>query len=77
MDDLSTWYEVLRSLLPQRYAMSLLWDRQVIVVVSPWTDEVVWIHEEELRGLTPETAVCRIRRRVSDAESRRPHLALF
>ena len=35
MDELCTWYEVIRSLLPQRYPMRMAWERNAIVVVSP------------------------------------------
>ena len=64
MDELSTWYEVLRSLLPQKYGMRLLWERRAIVVTSAATDRIVWIFEDELRGCTPGTVVASVRRRL-------------
>ena len=73
MDELSTWYEVLRSLLPQRYDMRLLWGRRAIVVTSPVTDQVVWIDERELPGHTPTAVVTHIRRRLRDGEIRHMH----
>ncbi len=58
MDELCTWYEVIRSLLPQRYAMRLVWERGAITVTSPRTHRTVWLTERELEGRTP-TAVVR------------------
>ena len=64
MDELSTWYEVLRSLLPQQYGMRLLWERRAIVVTSAVTDRIVWVFEDELQGCTPGMVVAAIRRRL-------------
>jgi hypothetical protein len=68
MDELSTWYEVLRSLLPQRYAMRLLWERRAIIVTSEVSDNIVWIYEDELPGCTPGAVVAAVRRRLRSAE---------
>ena len=64
MDELSTWYEVLRSLLPEHYGMRLLWERRAIIVTSMSTDQIVWIYEDELWGCTPSQVVSAIRRRL-------------
>jgi hypothetical protein len=58
MDDLRTWYEVIRSLLPQRYPMRMAWERRAIVIVSPSGGRVIRITETDLAGRTP-TAVVR------------------
>jgi hypothetical protein len=68
MDELSTWYEVLRSLLPQRYDMQLLWHRRAITVTSPVSGEVVWLDEFELPGHTPTAIVSRVRNRLRAGE---------
>jgi hypothetical protein len=75
MDELSTWYEVLRSLLPQRYDMRLLWGRRAIVVTSPVTGEVVWLDEQELPGRSPSAVVALVRRRLREGEIRSIHAA--
>ncbi len=68
MDELSTWYEVLRSLLPEHYRMRVLWERRAIIVTSLLTDRVVWIYQDDLKGCTPSRVVAAVRRslRVSD-----------
>jgi len=68
MDELSNWYEVLRSLLPQRYPMRLSWERRAILVRSPWSEEIVWITEDELGAATPQTLVLAIRRHLRERE---------
>ena len=69
MDELSTWYEVLRSLLPQRYGMRLLWERRAIIVTSEVSDTIVWIHQDELPGCTPDAVVAAVRRRLRSPET--------
>ena len=75
MDELSTWYEVLRSLLPQRYEMQLLWHRRAITVTSPVSGEVVWLDESELPGRTPGAVVARVRSRLRSGEIARVRAA--
>ena len=69
MDELSTWYEVLRSLLPQHYGMRLLWERRAIIVTAATTDHIVWIYEDELPGCTPGAVVSAVRRRLRSGDA--------
>jgi hypothetical protein len=64
MEELCTWYEVIRSLLPQRYEMSLETRPEAIVVVSSATGTVVRVTESELCGRTPTQVVRGLRERL-------------
>jgi hypothetical protein len=57
MDEMGTWYEVIRALLPGRYSMRILWERDVIVVSSPGSGRSVWLNQQTLRGRTPTSVV--------------------
>ena len=57
MDEMGTWYEVIRALQPERYPMSILWERDVIVVSSPRSGRSVWLNRQTLRGRTPTSVV--------------------
>jgi len=61
MDDICSWFEVIRSLLPQRYEMRIVWERGVIVVADPNRDSMLWLSAEVLRGRTPTEVVDSIR----------------
>jgi hypothetical protein len=61
MDDICSWFEVIRSLLPQRYEMRIVWERGVILVADPNRDAVLWLSAETLRGRTPTEVVDSIR----------------
>lgn len=53
MEELATWYEVIRSLLPQVYNVRMIRECGVIIVGSPYTDEIAYVTEELLAGRTP------------------------
>ena len=61
MDDICSWFEVIRSLLPQRYEMRIVWERGAIVVADPNRDSMLWLSAEALRGRTPTEVVDSIR----------------
>ena len=65
MDELCTWYEVIRSLLPQRYPMYLIWERRTIVVISSFDSRVVRLTESDLRGRTPTMVVRELMRELA------------
>ncbi len=57
MDEMSVWCEVVRAILPPRYAVSMVWERGALVVASPSEDRVAWVGERELAGLSPSACV--------------------
>ena len=61
MDDICSWFEVIRSLLPQRYEMRIVWERGVILVADPNRDAVLWLSAEALCNRTPTEVVDTIR----------------
>lgn len=61
MDEICSWFEVIRSLLPQRYEMRIISEREAIVVSSPQDDRALWLSAASLRGRTPTQVVDRIR----------------
>ncbi len=46
MDELPTWYEVIRSLLPQVYTVRMIRECGVIIAGSPYTDEIAYVTED-------------------------------
>jgi hypothetical protein len=69
MDEMCVWFEVVRALLPQRYAVRLAWQGAGLVVTSPGEERVAWIDRFELDKLTPTEAVDLIERRLRRRES--------
>lgn len=53
MDELCTWFEVIRSLLPQTYQMRLIADSEAIVVGSLYGEQLVVLTWAELEGQRP------------------------
>lgn len=70
MDEMSVWFEVVRAILPQRYAVRLAWERRALIVTSPSEDRVAWIGEHELATLSPTRAVRLIEAKLRQPESR-------
>jgi hypothetical protein len=61
MDDICSWFEVIRSLLPQRYEMRIVWERDAILVADPNRESVLWLSAETLSHRTPTEVVDTIR----------------
>jgi hypothetical protein len=61
MNELSSWFEVLRSLLPQRYEMRILWERQAIVISCPQTERSLWLTTASLARRGPSEVVDSVR----------------
>jgi len=61
MDELCSWFEVIRSLLPQRYEMRIIWEREAIVISSEPDDRALWLSPSSLAGRTPSEVVDSIR----------------
>lgn len=61
MNELCSWFEVIRSLLPQRYEMRILWEREVIVVSTAHDERVVWLSADALAGRSPSEVVDSVR----------------
>jgi hypothetical protein len=57
MDELSDWFEVIRSLLPTSYEMRVVWEKQAIVVACPATDRAIALTRASLRGKQPTRVV--------------------
>lgn len=70
MDELCTWFEVIRSLLPQTYQMRLIADSDTIIVGSLYGEQLVMLTRRELAGQRPIDVMRSLRRRL--AESVRP-----
>ena len=76
MDELGSWYEVLRSLIPQSFDVRVVWEKHAIVVAAPSGDNVVWLFLSDLRGHTPGYVVARVRMQLQYASiPRRVHVA--
>jgi hypothetical protein len=61
MDEIGSWCEVIRSLLPQRFDVHLLWEREAILVALPSTSRVVFLTAADLRGRTATEVVRSVR----------------
>ncbi|MDR3685597.1 MAG: hypothetical protein P4L93_01380 [Coriobacteriia bacterium] len=61
MDDICSWFEVIRSLLPQRYEMRIVWERDAILVADPDRDSMIWLSTAALANRTPTQVVESIR----------------
>jgi hypothetical protein len=69
MDEMSTWFEVVRAMLPQRYAVRLAWEGRALIVTSPSDERVAWIDESELATLSPSCAIDLIQAKLRRPES--------
>lgn len=67
MDELGSWFEVIRSLMPQSFEMRLVWECGAIVVSSPRSENMVWLFADELRGRAPGEVVGELRTRLQYA----------
>ena len=70
MEEMSVWFEVVRAILPQRYAVRLAWQGAGLIVTSPGEERVAWIDRYELAALTPTKALELIQKRLCRPESR-------
>jgi hypothetical protein len=70
MDEMCVWFEVVRAILPQRYAVHLAWEGRALIVTSPGEECVAWIDESELAALTPTHAIHLIEAKLRRPESR-------
>ena len=70
MDEMSVWFEVVRAILPQRYAIRIAWQGAGLIVTSPGEERVAWIDRYELDALSPTRAVALIEERLRRPESR-------
>jgi hypothetical protein len=69
MDEMSTWFEVVRAILPPRYGVHLAWEGRALIVTSPREERVAWIDEAELAPLSPTRAISLIEARLRMPES--------
>lgn len=67
MDELGSWYEVIRSLIPQSFDVRIVWESHAIVVAAPQSDHVVWLFASDLRGRTPGDIVANVRAQLQYA----------
>lgn len=70
MDEMSVWFEVVRAILPQRYAVRMAWQGAGLIVTSPGDERVAWIDRYELDTLSPTRALDLIQERLRRPESR-------
>jgi len=70
MDEISVWFEVVRGILPQRYAVRLAWEQRALIVTSPGEERIAWIGERELATLSPTRAIRLIEAKLRLPESR-------
>jgi hypothetical protein len=61
MDDICSWFEVIRSLLPQRYEMRIVWERGAILIADPNRESALWLSAEALANRAPTEVVDSIR----------------
>jgi len=69
MDEISTWFEVVRAILPQRYSVRLSWEARALIVTSPREERVAWIDECELASMSTTHAISLIEARLRQPES--------
>ncbi|MDO8962901.1 MAG: hypothetical protein Q7W30_00230 [Coriobacteriia bacterium] len=70
MDEISVWFEVVRGILPPRYAVRLAWDQRALIVTSPGEERIAWIDERELATLSPTRAIRLIEAKLRQPDSR-------
>ena len=61
MDELCSWCEVIRSLLPQRYEVRMMWENGTIAVSEPRATRGVVLSAASLAGRSPSEVVDSIR----------------
>lgn len=64
MDELSNWFEVIRSLLPQSYEMVLSPESHSILVGAPRNGTFVRLAEGELAEAHPGELITRVRQQL-------------
>lgn len=69
MDEMNTWFEVVRAIMPQRYGVHLAWEGRALIVTSPLEERVAWIDECELATLSTTHAISLIEARLRRPES--------
>jgi hypothetical protein len=69
MDELSNWCEVIRSLLPQRYEVRMMWDSGAIAVGEPAAGKVVVLSAGSLAGRGPSEVVDSLRSQLRAAHA--------
>jgi hypothetical protein len=73
MDELCTWFEVIRSLLPQTYQMRLIGDSDAIIIGSLYGEQLVVLTRTELAGQRPIDVMRALRQRLAaSVRPRRP-----
>jgi hypothetical protein len=70
VDEMGVWFEVVRAILPQRYAVRMAWQGAGLIVTSPGEERVAWIDRYELDVLSPTRAISLIEERLRRPESR-------
>jgi hypothetical protein len=61
MDELCSWFEVIRSLLPQHYEMRIIWELEVIMISTAQDERLLWLSTTSLAGRTPSEVVETVR----------------
>jgi hypothetical protein len=61
VDELGSWYEVIRSLMPPSFDVRIVWESHAIVVAASQSEHMVWLFSSDLRGHAPGEVVERVR----------------
>lgn len=69
MDEIGTWFEVVRGILPQRYSVRVSWERRALIVIAPDEERIAWVDERDLSTLSPTRAIRLIEDRLEVPES--------
>ena len=67
MDELGSWFEVIRSLMPPSFDVCIVWEDRAIVVAAPLSEHMVWLCADDLRGRTPGEVVEQVRTQLQYA----------
>jgi hypothetical protein len=74
MEELSDWFEVIRSLLPTSFEMRIVWEKQAIVVAYPMTERAMVLTRTSLRGKQPTRVVDFLRAELDSPRLGTPQL---
>jgi hypothetical protein len=67
VDELGSWFEVIRSLMPPSFDVRIVWEHRAIVVAAPLSENMVWLFSEDLRGQAPGQVVDHVRTQLQYA----------
>jgi hypothetical protein len=67
VDELGSWFEVIRSLMPPSFDVRIVWDVGAIVVAAQTSEHMVWLYSDDLSGRAPGEVVEQVRTQLQYA----------